>query len=128
MRDLNSVIITGRVGQNIELKTTGNGKYVVNFNLAVQNDDTTNWIRCVAWEKTAEALNKYAHKGDRLTIKGRLQTREWEQNGQKRSTSEVWVEWIQFLTGSKTQASNPPDDYKTMVTEDQALDDEELPF
>ncbi|MBR2389626.1 MAG: single-stranded DNA-binding protein, partial [Mogibacterium sp.] len=64
MRDLNSVIITGRVGQNIELKTTGNGKYVVNFNLAVQNDDTTNWIRCVAWEKTAEALNKYAHKGD----------------------------------------------------------------
>ncbi|MBR2390257.1 MAG: hypothetical protein IKA94_05615, partial [Mogibacterium sp.] len=65
---------------------------------------------------------------DRLTIKGRIQTREWEQNGQKRRESEVWVEWIQFLTGSKTQASNPPDDYKTMVTEDQALDDEELPF
>ena len=124
MRDLNSIVLTGRVGNNIELKTTGTGKSVCNMTLAVKNDDQTNWIRCVAWEKTAEALSKFAHKGDRLTIKGRLQSREWEQNGQKRTTTEVWVEWIQFLSSKR----DPEDDYKTMLTEDEALDNEDLPF
>lgn len=128
MRDLNSVIITGRVGQDIELKTTGTGKSVCNLSLAVQNDSQTNWIRCVAWEKTAEALSKFAHKGDRITIKGRIQTREWEQNGQKRNTSEVWVEWIQFLNQKEYAKRDADDDYKSMITEDEALDNEELPF
>ena len=96
MRDVNSVILTGRIGKELELKSTPSGKSVCNFSLAVVRDESVDWIYCVAWDKGAEALTKFAHKGDRLTIQGRLMVREFEHNGENRKVTEVTVEKIVF--------------------------------
>lgn len=118
MRDVNSWIGTGRIGKEIELKTTPTGKSVANFSLAVTFDDHTDWFLCVAWDKAAEALNKYARKGDRLTIGGRLLTREYQHNGENRKITEINVEKIVFP--DRRERIPDPAEYKD--------DGEELPF
>lgn len=120
MRDMNITAFTGRMGKDAEIKAAGT-KSVTTFAVAVQNDEHTDWITCVAWEKTAEAIAKFTHKGDKVGIVGRLQTRSWEQDGRKRTATEVVVDKVVFL-----QDRRQPDEYKTMETEDEAL--EELPF
>lgn len=115
MRDVNSWIGTGRIGKEIELKTTPTGKSVVNFSLAVTFDDRTDWFLCVAWDKAAEALSKYARKGDRLTIGGRLLTREYQHNGENRKITEINVEKIIF-PDRKEKVS--PEEYRDDDTDD----------
>ena len=61
---INRVILIGRLTKAPELKSTPNGKSVVNFTLAVQRDkETSDFINCIAWSKTAEILAQYTSKG-----------------------------------------------------------------
>jgi len=90
----------GRLKAKPELQTTGSGTPVCTFVLAVQRDvsrqaeqDTVDWITCVAWGKDAENITTYYDKGDPILICGRLQTRNWEDiKKQTRSVTEVKVE------------------------------------
>lgn len=107
---LNSVSLCGRVGQDIELKSTPNGKYVTTFSLAVDRDFSANgetdWVSVVAWDKTAEFVKKYFPKGRMMIVNGRLQTRSWEtQDGKKRSVTEVVANNVYFA-GDKTERAN----------------------
>jgi single-strand DNA-binding protein len=98
-RDLNKVMLTGRLGKDVELRYTPNGNPVATFSVASnrpikQQDgnwsDQTEWFRVVAWEKLAERCSQQLVKGRHIYIEGRLQTREWtDQQGQKRYTTEV---------------------------------------
>lgn len=127
MRDLNNVILTGRLGKDIELKTTGSGKYVTTFSLAVNFDDKTDWILCKAWDKAAEALSKFSQRGDHLTIAGRLVTREYEHNDETRKITEVVVDRIVFPDRkSEGMPSVSASDYKEQMLPD--ADSDELPF
>lgn len=122
MRDLNSVIIGGRVGQDIELRTAGNGKYVTSFNLACAYDTYTTWIKCVAWDKTAEAVHKYAHKGDRVVVQGRLSQRDWtDKEGNERVSYEITIEKIVFSDSKRETPKPEPAEYQTEESD-------ELPF
>ena len=124
MRDLNSWIGTGRIGKDIEVKSTPTGKSVANFSLAVAFDEKVDWVMCVAWDKAAEALSKYARKGDRLTIMGRLMTREYQHNGENRKVTEINVEKIVFPDRKKEESTIP-------MTNEPLLDetsDDSLPF
>ena len=107
---LNTVAISGRLGRDPELKSTNNGNSVANFSVAVDqgfgDQKTTSWVRCVAWQKTAEFVTKFFQKGDMIILSGRLQGRTWEQDGVKREVLEVVAEKIDFAGGKKKSQSN----------------------
>ena len=80
----------------------------------------------VAFNKTAELIHQYVHKGDQILIQGRLQTRSWEKDGAKHYKTEIVCESMQFGQKSKNSAERAP-----APQEDQpapAEDGEEIPF
>ena len=135
---LNHIVLQWRLGADPELRKTQTGKSVVNVNIAVQRDGKdaeTDWITIVAWEKTAEFMKNYFHKGSTCLVSGRLQIRQYsDQSGNKRTAAEVVADHIYFA-GSKSetqpyqsasfQAPKPADAYPNYIQVD---DDEELPF
>ena len=109
---MNHVTLMGRLCGEIELKRTQKGNVCTNFSLAVDryaNDSkTTDFIRCVAWGKTAENIGKFFHKGDVLAVHGSIKTGNFtDRNGNKHYTTNVYVTSFYF-TGSKAnpQKSN----------------------
>lgn len=116
---MNSVALTGRLVANTELKTTPNGKMVTNFTLAVPRDkETTYFIDCVAWSKTAETINRNIRKGDMFGIEGELQTRTYTDNsGKNHKRTEVQVKQITFLQPKAKEEEEPVE-----------VLDEDLPF
>lgn len=109
---MNSIILIGRVTRDIEAKTLTSGSKVCNFALAVdrrtKDGKTTDFIDCAAWGKTAEVLETYIKKGNRLAVMGSLQTRTYQdKDGNDRKATEVLVERIDFIDSNNTQASEP---------------------
>lgn len=98
-RDLNKVMITGRLGADPEMRFTPQGSPVTTFRVASgrswrsadgTSHDDTEWFRVVAWEKLAEICNQYLTKGARVYVEGRLQTRKYQdRDGQERYSTEV---------------------------------------
>lgn len=90
----------GRIGRELELKKTNSGVSVVSFPLAVDRNGKkggTDWIDCVAWRGTAEALCNYAGRGQLIGVEGRLQMRDWmDENCNKRRSAEVQADSIYF--------------------------------
>jgi len=132
---MNTVALIGRIGHDLELKHTNNGKSVVSFNLAVNRgfgkSDETDWIRVTAWEKTAENLVAYQGKGSMIAVSGRIQTRQYQdKNQQNRTSTEVVANQIEFLAGGKgeqgkKQSSGDDDGF---VEELQDTTEDDMPF
>jgi single-strand DNA-binding protein len=109
MASVNKVILIGNLGRDPELRYTQGGQAVANFTLATterfpgkdgERQERTEWHRIVAWARTAELCAQYLSKGRSVYIEGRLQTREWEdKEGQKRRTTEIVAQTVQFLGG-----------------------------
>ncbi|HSO10371.1 MAG TPA: single-stranded DNA-binding protein [Desulfoprunum sp.] len=91
---LNKVMLIGNLGKDPEIRYTQAGAAVATFNLATterfkgkdgQMQDQTEWHRVVAWARLAEICGEYLHKGSKVYIEGRLQTRKWtDQNGNEK--------------------------------------------
>lgn len=96
---INTVVLTGRLTKDIELRRTTSGKTCTSFTLAVnRNKKETDFINCVAWDKVAELLERYTHKGSQIGVEGRIQTRNYDdRNGKKVYVTEVLVNSISFL-------------------------------
>ena len=103
MNSINSVHISGRLGRDVELKYTPNGKAVCKFSLAVEESyraqgsqdwtQKTYWIECELWGKQAELLAADSSKGSLVYVAGRLKTQEWQdKQGNKRSKTFVAVQ------------------------------------
>jgi single-strand DNA-binding protein len=109
MASVNKVILIGNLGRDPELRYTQGGQAVANFTLATNErfstkdgdkQERTEWHRVVAWGRTGELCAQYLSKGRSVYIEGRLQTREWEdKEGQKRRTTEIVANTVQFLGG-----------------------------
>lgn len=116
MAGINKVIIVGRLGQDPEMKAVGQGTTVTRLNVATsenwtgkdgQKQERTEWHRIVVWGKLAELCGKYLSKGRQVYVEGRLQTRSWEDNGQKKYTTEIVANTVQFLgAGNNAEASS----------------------
>lgn len=108
---MNTVALVGRVTKDIEVRKTQNGKSVAQFTLAVNRrgkDNGADFIPCVAWEKAADTLSMYVHKGDRVGIAGSISTRNYTDNsGQKRYITEVAVHAIEFMQDKKQSQEEP---------------------
>ena len=102
---MNKVILSGRLTKDVELKQTQSGLSNCTFTVAVNRNFTdqsgqrqADFINCQAWRKPAEAIAKYFHKGSRISLVGRIQTRSYDdQNGQKHYITEVMVEEFEFV-------------------------------
>ena len=111
---MNTIILIGRTTKDIELRRTGSGTVVASFTLAVNRDfktqdgQDTDFIQCVAWKKTAELLNQYVHKGDRIALNGSIRTRNYEDKyGKKVYVTEVLANHVEFLeTKKNSEQSN----------------------
>ncbi len=121
-RDLNKVMIIGRLGADPELRHTASGSPVTTFRVAVGRQwrdsggelhEDTEWFSVVAWNKLAETCSQYLSKGTRVYLEGRLQTRSWEdqQSGQTRYRTEVIANDMIILDSREGRASRDPDDY-----------------
>ena len=106
-RGLNKVMIIGNLGKDPEMKYTPSGKAITTFSVAVgrvsrspegENRDETEWFRVVAWDKLAETCNQFLHKGSKVYIEGRLQTRSWkDNNGQDQKMVEIVASEMMML-------------------------------
>ena len=105
---INTVVLTGRLTKDIELRRTTSGKTCTSFTLAVnRNKQETDFINCVAWDKVAELLERYTHKGSQIGVEGRIQTRNYDdRNGKKVYITEVLVNSISFLEPIKSDTSD----------------------
>ena len=102
-RTINKVELLGRVGTDPEMKYTPNGTAVTNLRLATDRyrrdgEDATDWHTVIVWGKTAEAVNNYVQKGQRVYVAGRLVQNTWEnEDGQRRHRTEVHTQEGVFL-------------------------------
>ncbi|MFN3455395.1 MAG: single-stranded DNA-binding protein [Pseudobdellovibrio sp.] len=113
MSGINKVIIVGRLGQDPEVKAIGQGSTVTRLNVATsenwvdkngQKQERTEWHRITVWGKLAELCGKYLAKGRQVYVEGKLQTRSWEDNGQKKYATEIVASTVQFLGGGNANA------------------------
>lgn len=121
---MNTNNLIGRLGRDIDLVYTPGGKAVINFDLAVTRDkEHTDWIPCVAWEKTAELIAQYAQKGSHIGIEGRIGVRSYEnKEGKKIKVVEVTVNRVHFLDKKQDKQIEQP------VGPTIVIDDKDLPF
>ena len=93
---MNVAVLSGRITHDPELKQTPGGKSVCSFSLAVDRPkvkDVTDFFNFVAWDKIAEYIANYAHKGDTIEVSGVITTRSFEdRQGVKKTVTEIKVE------------------------------------
>jgi single-strand DNA-binding protein len=104
---LNKVLLIGNVGKEPDVRHTEGGATVANFTLATSEKykdrtsgelkELTEWHNIVAWRQLADLVENYIHKGTQIYVEGRLRTRSYEQNGQKRYITEIMADSIQLL-------------------------------
>lgn len=106
----NLVYLIGRLTDTPTVQKTEDGKERAVINLAVQrsfkNEEgiyETDFIRCILWNGVACNTSEYCKKGDLVGIKGRLQTRNYEENEERKYISEVVVDKISFLASKKIE-------------------------
>ena len=105
---LNQIVLVGRLVKTPELKQTETGKKVSHITLAVprsyknpNGEYESDFINCTLWTGIAENTAEYCKKGDLLGIKGRIQTRNYEKDEEKKFVSEVVAEKVTFLTSKQ---------------------------
>jgi single-strand DNA-binding protein len=108
-RSFNQVVLMGNLTRDPELRQTPNGQQVCSFSLALNRSykgadgnwqEATDYIDVVAWGPLGERVAQYLSKGRPCLVNGRLQSRQWEQEGQKRSKVEVVAQDVTFLGGN----------------------------
>jgi single-strand DNA-binding protein len=99
----------GNLTRDPELRQTPNGQNVCSFSLALNRSykgadgnwqEATDYVDVVAWGPLGERVAQYLSKGRPCLVNGRLQSRSWEQDGQKRSKIEVVAQDVTFLGGA----------------------------
>jgi single-strand DNA-binding protein len=107
-RSLNQVTLMGNLTRDPELRQTPTGQNVTSFSLALNRSykdasgewqEATDYVDIVCWGPLAERVAQYLSKGRRCLVQGRLQSRSWEQDGQKRNKVEVLANDVTFLDG-----------------------------
>lgn len=134
---MNKVILMGRLTKDPDIKyTKTNNTMVASFGLAVNRRFTkqgeekqVDFINIIAWNKLAEFVSNYLHKGQQINIIGRLQTRNWEnEQGQKYYITEVIAEEIYFADSNKKTENNNLKTDELPFTDITETQEDDLPF
>lgn len=138
---MNTIVLTGNICNDLELKSTETGKSVMNLNLAVKrpfSTDVTDFIPLVVWNQPAEYLSRYAKKGTKIAVSGKLTTRKYQdKDGNNRTAYDVVCDAVEILesraSSEQTQtnaAENQQPAYTAPATADFTTigPDDNLPF
>ncbi len=106
---MNDVYLMGNLTRDPVRKDLQRGGVVVDFSIAInsfgkkdgERVEYTDYFNCEVWGKTAEFVDQYCQKGDKVLIKGSLKQETWEVDGAKRSAVKVRVDNLQKLNGPK---------------------------
>ena len=136
---MQKVILIGNLGKDPEVKTFDNGGKVANFSVGVTErgyktkdgkeiPDHTEWFNCVARNGFAGVVEQYVKKGNKVFVEGKMKTREYEKDGQKRFLTELVVDSMELLT-PKGESGSQPQPQATPVPQNPPQEDkEDLPF
>jgi single-strand DNA-binding protein len=147
-RSFNQVVLMGNLTRDPELRNTPNGQSVCSFSLALNRSykgadgnwqEATDYVDVTAWGPLGERVAQYVTKGRPVLVSGRLQSRSWEQDGQKRSKVEVVAQDVTFLggrgeggesgpSGDDNSTSAPKKDVAIEDISDEPIDLSEIPF
>lgn len=143
---MNKVFLTGRIANDLEIRSTSTGKSVCEFRLATNRptnrdgERVADFINCRVWNKTAENLEKYQAKGNLIAVIGRMQVETYQdKEGKNRRNTYVLVEDLEYLEQKKEnkqeetkqpEEENEFKDFKATTEVQYQFDytDEELPF
>jgi single-strand DNA-binding protein len=117
MRGINLVILGGNVGNEPEVKHTQAGVPIASFSLAMsekwkkdgQEGSRLEWVRVVCFSNLAEICGQYLSKGDGVLVMGKLRSREYEKDGEKKRVTEVLADKVHFLTKKKDREEGAPE-------------------
>lgn len=149
---LNKVFLYGNLTRDPELKALPSGSQVANFGIATNRtykdksgakQEATEFHNIVAFGRTAEVIAQYMKKGRPIFVEGRIQTRSWESEGQKKYRTEIVIDNFQF--GSPAAGENggkggssaprtqdeqtvPKDDGEAIKYPDEEINPEDIPF
>ena len=112
---INRVVLVGRLTRDVEVRKTASGLSVATFTVACDrriargqdgnNQQSADFISCVAWRQAADFLGSYARKGALVGVEGRIQTRNYDRDGQKVYVTEIVCDTVNLLE-SKSQSQN----------------------
>ncbi len=107
MAGVNKAIVVGRLGRDPEIRYSQQGTAVVNFSVATSEEwydkasgekkERTQWHRIVVFGKQGENCEKFLSKGRQVYIEGRIQTSDYEKDGQKHYVTDIVANTVQFL-------------------------------
>lgn len=144
-KGINLCLFLGNTGRDPEVRQTAGGTLVASFSLAIPDrrkengewKETTEWVNCIAFGRTAEIVRDYVPKGTKVHVSGKMQTRSWDdkESGQKRHRTEVLVNELTLLgrkpegSGARTADADPnevPGYAYTRTVE--PVSDDDIPF
>jgi single-strand DNA-binding protein len=141
---LNKAMLIGHLGDDVKIHYFDKGNCLARFPIATNETfvnkqsgervTNTEWHNVVVRNKLAELCEKYLSKGDRVYVEGRIKTRSYEQEGQKKYSTEIHANEMTFLTTKKdlTSASSHASQVNQSQTPQQSSptneDDDDLPF
>lgn len=113
MADFNSIGVSGRLGNDPDMRFTAEGTAILSFNLAngiykkgAENNTQTTWYRCTIFGKRAETLNEMLSKGSRVIVNGTHSLREYtDKDGNPRTANEIAVNELTLLDSKNGNAS-----------------------
>ena len=137
MASLNKVLLIGNLTRDPELRYIPNGSAVATFTLAMnrvyklqtgEKKEEVTFIRVVVWGRMAEVCGEYLKKGAPVFVEGRLQSRSWDgPDGQKKNTTEVIANNIQFLRSQGGKSDFSADSPSAMKEEIPDIQLDEIP-
>ncbi|MCI5723548.1 MAG: single-stranded DNA-binding protein [Erysipelotrichaceae bacterium] len=110
---INRVVLVGRLTRDVEVRKTATGLSVATFTVACDRrgargqdgQQSADFISCTAWRQSADFLGSYARKGAMVGVEGRIQTRNYERDGQKVYVTEVVCDNVSLLESKSTSQS-----------------------
>lgn len=140
---LNNLSILGRVTKPLELKYLQNGTAVLNFDIAnsikLRDSEVTTFLKCVCYGKSAEVINQYISKGDRVLLQGELRQNSYQdRSGATKSYHFLQVNSFDFIeskNAKQAQAQQMPTAQQTKEQKQRAdfvreiiIENDEIPF
>ena len=127
--DLNLCQFIGRIAKDPEVKYTAEGTAMCSVNLAcgwkTKAKEGTEWVRVVAYGKLAEIIGEYMKKGSQMYVSGRMTTRTYDKDGEKRYSTEIVADQMQMLGHAKGTQNEQPKESKPAELADMEND---IPF
>lgn len=129
INDFNGI---GRITKDLQLNKTTNGYSALRFSIAIdrpkkqnETEKKTDYIPIVAFGDLADAIQKYCHKGSLIAVNGSIRTNTYEQNGQRKFSTEVLANGVKFLEPRQQQTTvQQSSTYEDSPT----IYDDDLPF